>query len=62
MPNHTDLLENNIHVKPTMGEIAGICDWGGAEIGPFGMSLAGLETMLGIPIISGDFWRYHPNH
>lgn len=62
VPNHTDLLENNIHVNPTTGNIVGICDWGEAEISPFGMSLAGLETMLGIRITSGDFWRHHPNH
>lgn len=61
VPNHTDLLENNIHVDETTGRIVGICDWGDAEVGPFGMSLGGLETMLGIPITTGDFWRYHPN-
>lgn len=61
MPNHTDLLENNIHVDKTTGRIVGICDWRDAEAGPFGMSLGGLETMLGIPITTGDFWRYHPN-
>lgn len=62
VPNHTDLLENNIHVDAATGRIKGICDWGGAEISPFGMSLGGLETMLGTATIGGDCWRYHPNH
>lgn len=62
VPNHTDLLENNIHVDTTTGRIVGICDWRGAEVGPFGMSLGGLETMLGTTITTGDFWRYHANH
>lgn len=62
MPHHTDLLENNIHVDKATGRILGICEWREAEVGPFGMSLAGLETMLGIRITSGDFWRYHANH
>ena len=48
VPNHTDLLENNIHVSTETGSIAGICDWKDAGIGPFGMSLGGLETMLGV--------------
>ncbi|KAI1424262.1 hypothetical protein F5Y12DRAFT_785421 [Xylaria sp. FL1777] len=60
--NHTDLLENNIHVDPATGKITGICDWADAKVGPFGMSLGGLETMLGTPITTGDYWRYHPNH
>ncbi|GJC94442.1 protein kinase-like domain protein [Colletotrichum higginsianum] len=62
VPNHTDLLENNIHVNKTTGRIVGNCDWKGAEVGPFGMSLGGLETMLGTLTTTGDFWRYHPNH
>lgn len=47
-PNHTGLLENNIHVDPNTGRIAGICYWKDTEVSPFGMSLGGLETMLGI--------------
>ncbi|KAK6221295.1 Protein kinase-like domain protein [Colletotrichum tabaci] len=62
VPNHTDLFENNIHVNKTTGRIVGICDWRGAEVGPFGSSLGGLETMLGTLTTTGDFWRYHPNH
>jgi hypothetical protein len=41
VPNHTDLLENNIHVNTKTG----ICDWKDTAIGPFGESLGGLETM-----------------
>ena len=60
VPNHTDLLENNIHVSKETGRIAGICDWKDTTIGPFGMSLGGLETMLGTHTKSYG-WRYHPN-
>ena len=47
VPNHTDLLENNIHVSRETGLLAGICDWKDTVIGPFGLSLGGLQTMLG---------------
>ncbi|KAH6630947.1 hypothetical protein B0J18DRAFT_448904 [Chaetomium sp. MPI-SDFR-AT-0129] len=62
VPNHVDLLEKNIHVDVATGKIVGICDWRNAEVSPFGMSLGGLETMLGVATTSGSFWRYHPNH
>ncbi|KAK3998380.1 hypothetical protein QBC44DRAFT_363917 [Cladorrhinum sp. PSN332] len=62
VPNHTDLLENNIHVDPATGSITGICDWREAEVSPFGMSLGGLEVMLGVPVTGRSSWRYHPNH
>ncbi|KAM0742763.1 hypothetical protein ACQRIT_002940 [Beauveria bassiana] len=58
VPNHID-LENNIHVDTATGKIMGICD---CEVSPFGMSLGGVEIMLGTLPTSGDFWRYHPNH
>ncbi|KAJ3564876.1 hypothetical protein NP233_g8003 [Leucocoprinus birnbaumii] len=60
VPNHTDLLENDVHVCKETGHIAGICDWMDTTIGPFGMSLGGLETMLGKRTMSWG-WRYHPN-
>ncbi|ETW85451.1 hypothetical protein HETIRDRAFT_32724 [Heterobasidion irregulare TC 32-1] len=60
VPNHTDLLENNIHVSMETGHIMGICDWKDTTIGPFGMSLGGLETLLGTETVSWG-WRYHPN-
>ena len=61
-PNHKDLFENNIHVDTATGKLVGICDWRSAEISPFGMSLGGLETMLGTLTTTGDCWSYHPNH
>ncbi|KAI1180364.1 hypothetical protein F4777DRAFT_529966 [Nemania sp. FL0916] len=60
VPNHTDLLENNIHVDPDTGRLVGICDWRDAEVSPFGMSLGGLETMLGTNRVKGG-WCYHAN-
>ncbi|CUA78004.1 Pc22g21300 [Rhizoctonia solani] len=60
VPNHIDLLENNIHVDTLTGHITGICDWKDAVISPFGMSLGGLETMLGFATFSRG-WRYHTN-
>ncbi|KAJ3992926.1 hypothetical protein F5050DRAFT_1810990 [Lentinula boryana] len=52
VPNHTDLLENNIYVSMETGHIMGICDWKDTTIGPFGMSLGGLETMFGTETMS----------
>ncbi|KAG8901954.1 hypothetical protein FRC01_009705 [Tulasnella sp. 417] len=60
VPNHIDLLENNIHVSTETGRITGICDWKDTVIGPFGMSLGGLETMLGVRA-KKESWRYHVN-
>ena len=60
VPNHTDLLENNIHVSKQVGGVMGICDWKDTIIGPFGMSLGGLETMLGIRKVNVG-WCYHLN-
>ncbi|KDQ22218.1 hypothetical protein PLEOSDRAFT_171658 [Pleurotus ostreatus PC15] len=48
VPNLLDLLENNLHVDPGTGRLVGICDWRDVEISPFGISLCGLETMLGM--------------
>jgi len=61
VPNHTDLLENNIHVNTETGRMTGVCDWKDTEISPFGMSLGGLETMLGIRTMA-EGWRYHAKH
>ncbi|KAK6860966.1 hypothetical protein PG995_004602 [Apiospora arundinis] len=60
VPNHTDLLENNIHVHQETGRITGICDWKDTAISPFGTSLGGLETLLGIRTRE-EGWRYHAN-
>lgn len=48
VPNHADLVENNIHADPTTGKLSGVCDWAKATISPFGMPLAEVENMLGI--------------
>ncbi|KAH8805383.1 hypothetical protein F5884DRAFT_885667 [Xylogone sp. PMI_703] len=60
VPNHTDLLENNIHVDPSTGRLVGVCDWKDTDVSPFGLSLGGLETMLGINRVN-EGWCYHPN-
>ncbi|KAK4141392.1 uncharacterized protein C8A04DRAFT_14139 [Dichotomopilus funicola] len=64
--NHIDLLENNIHADPATGKLTGICDWADAEIRPFGMSLGGVENILGIPKWVKETGRtdhvYHANH
>ncbi|KAL8346223.1 hypothetical protein RB601_004000 [Gaeumannomyces tritici] len=62
VPHHTNLLDNNIHVVKSTGRMSGVCGWRGAVAGPFGLSLGGVETMLGVRTTSGDFWRYHDNH
>ncbi|KAH8751707.1 hypothetical protein F5883DRAFT_577979 [Diaporthe sp. PMI_573] len=59
VPNHTDLLENNIHVSPETGSITGICDWKDATVGPFGTSIEGLECLLGERTMKG--WRWLAN-
>ncbi|KAH6612310.1 hypothetical protein B0J18DRAFT_390492 [Chaetomium sp. MPI-SDFR-AT-0129] len=68
VPNHIDLLENSIHADPTTGRLTGICDWADTEISPFGMSVGGVENILGIPKCgdNGENRRtdhvYHDNH
>lgn len=59
VPNHTDLLENNIHVSPETGNITGICDWMDASVGPFGTSIERLECLLGARTMEG--WRWMPD-
>ena len=58
--NHDDLLEMNIHVDEETGRITGIVDWADAIIAPFGTSLCGLETILGVQTSSS--WHFHPRH
>jgi hypothetical protein len=57
---HDNLLENNIHVNEAPGHIAGIVDWADAMNAPFGVSLGGLETVLGVQ--TSSCWHFHPNH
>lgn len=58
--NHDDLLEMNIHVDEGTGRITGIVDWGEAMVAPFGTSIGGLETILGVQTSAG--WYFHPRH
>ncbi|KAF5027341.1 hypothetical protein F66182_542 [Fusarium sp. NRRL 66182] len=58
--NHDDLLEMNIHVDEGTGHITGIVDWADAIIAPFGTSLGGLETILGVQTSSS--WLFHAKH
>jgi len=58
--NHDDLLEMNIHVDKGTGRITGIVDWADAKIAPFGTSLGGLETILGVQ--TSSCWLFHPSH
>ena len=58
--NHDDLFEMNIHVDEATGCITGIVDWADAIIAPFGISLGGLETILGVRTLSR--WYFHPRH
>lgn len=58
--NHGDLSEMNILVHPGTGHITGVIDWAEATISPFGISLWGLENVLGSMNEQG--WHYHPHH
>ncbi|KAF2789018.1 hypothetical protein K505DRAFT_393437, partial [Melanomma pulvis-pyrius CBS 109.77] len=49
---HDDFLENNFHVDEATGHITGVVDWADAMIAPFGISLGGLETILGVQTAS----------
>lgn len=58
--NHGDLSEMNILVDPSTGHITGVIDWAEAKICPFGISLWGLENVLGSMNQQG--WHFHPHH
>lgn len=60
VPNHTNLRENNIHVSTETGGLTGICDWRDVTVSPFGVSLGGLEGMLGFASLR-ETWVYHAN-
>jgi len=57
---HDDLLENNFHVEEATGHITGIVDWANAKVAPYGISLGGLEIVLGIQ--TNTDWYFHPSH
>jgi hypothetical protein len=40
--------------------VTGIIDWADSKIAPFGVSLAGMEVVLGIQTRTS--WHFHPNH
>lgn len=58
--DHDDLLEMNIHVDKETGCITGIVDWADSKVAPFGTSLGGLETILGVQ--TSSCWHFHPSH
>jgi hypothetical protein len=57
---HGDILENNIHVEEATGHITGVVDWPDAFVAPFGLSLGGVEILLGIQ--TNKDWHFHPSH
>ncbi|KAJ5898118.1 hypothetical protein N7504_008406 [Penicillium tannophilum] len=58
--NHGDLCGMNFLVDPHTGHLNGVIDWAEAQICPFGISLWGLENILGTMDSTG--WHYHPDH
>ena len=54
------MLELNIHVDYDTGHITGIVDWADAKVAPFGISLGGLKTVLGVQ--TSTCWHYRPSH
>ncbi|KID60224.1 Protein kinase-like domain protein, partial [Metarhizium hybridum] len=57
---HGDILENNIHIEEETGRITGVVDWHDAFVAPFGLSLGGVEILLGIQ--THKDWHFHPSH
>jgi hypothetical protein len=57
---HDDLCEMNIFVDPDSGNINGIIDWADAKVLPFGISLWGLENILGYMDSKG--WHYYDKY
>ncbi|KAJ5171793.1 hypothetical protein N7492_004386 [Penicillium capsulatum] len=56
---HADLWEMNIIVDPKVGGVTGVVDWAEAKFLPIGISLWGLQNMLGI--MNSRSWNYHEN-
>ncbi|KAF3492324.1 uncharacterized protein GIQ15_01841 [Arthroderma uncinatum] len=54
---HGDLNEMNLLVDEETGDLTGVIDWAEASIQPFGLSLWGLETLLGFS--DKDGWHYY---
>ncbi|EGE04186.1 hypothetical protein TEQG_03218 [Trichophyton equinum CBS 127.97] len=54
---HGDLNDMNLLVDEETGDLTGVIDWAEASIQPFGLSLWGLETLLGFSDKNG--WHYY---
>lgn len=54
---HGDLNDMNLLVDEETGDLTGVIDWAEASIQPFGLSLWGLETLLGFS--DKDGWHYY---
>lgn len=50
----------NFLVDPSAGHLTGVIDWAEAQISPFGISLWGLENVLGY--MNSQGWHYHTDH
>jgi hypothetical protein len=57
---HDDFLENNFHIEEATGHVTGVVDWANAKVAPYGISLGGLEIILGIQ--TNTDWYFHPSH
>lgn len=57
--NDGDFSGMNVFVDPSTSHITGIIDWPEATVGPFGLSLWGVENFLSIMNATG--WHYYCN-
>ncbi|RFU31035.1 hypothetical protein B7463_g5332, partial [Scytalidium lignicola] len=55
---HGDIVPSNLLVFPSTGRLSGLVDWAEAEYLPFGVSLYGLEEILGEMTAAG--FKYYP--
>lgn len=53
---HDDLSGMNLLVNATTGRLQGVVDWADAALWPFGMSLWGVESILGYDAPTGWIW------
>jgi hypothetical protein len=58
--DHIGPTENNVYVDSNSGRITGLVGWLDAPVNPFGLSLWGLDSILGIQTNSG--WHWHLYH
>jgi hypothetical protein len=57
--DHAELTEDNVHVDPNTGHITGLVGWLDAAVRPFGLSLWGLDSILGVQTTSEWHWHHH---